>query len=77
MIQRIETRSGLHGNPHVVFIATLSENTEHLLPGAISHIVGSDRIVITEGKRSILLAGQEKFRLLRDALIKICTIENL
>jgi hypothetical protein len=80
MYTKIVQHGGSEDTLHDVFVATLYEHATEHTRGAVSHPVGSDEINIRSTHPSwgaIPFSGKKNLRLLRDALIEICKMENI
>jgi len=66
--------------PSRLLVATASPNGGEFTPGAVSHILGTYRITVRSTASdygSIPVCGREHLANLRDALVRICQIENI
>jgi hypothetical protein len=80
MHTKIVKRGGSEETCFDVFIANLNEGENEHSEGAISHFVGSYDITIRSTEPSwgaVPVSGKEHLKLLRDALIEICKMENI
>ncbi len=68
-----------NGDPKQEYFATLNKGEDKHAKGAISHVIGSDEIIIRSTNNSygaIPIEGEEHIKILRDALIKICNMKE-
>jgi|GEM_PF-3144715 hypothetical protein len=80
MHTRIEKRGGSEETLYDLFIANLNERENEHSKSAVSHPIGSDEVMIRSTHRSygaVPVSGRENLKLLRDALIEICKMENI
>ena len=80
MFTRTEKRGFKKDKQTDLMIFTTEEGASEHSGGAVSHTVGSEEVTIRSNVPSwgaIPVSGREELRLLRDALVKVCEVENI
>lgn len=80
MHERIENRGFRKWSSHSLMIFTIEQGESEHGKGAVSHVLGSHEVSIQSNDPlcgAIHIRGREYLRLLRDALTKICEIEDI
>ncbi|MFZ2226276.1 MAG: hypothetical protein WA064_02410 [Candidatus Moraniibacteriota bacterium] len=73
-------RGGSEETLYDLFIVNVNDGENEHSAGAVSHLVGSDEVMIRSTHRSygaVPVGGRENLKCLRDALIEICRMENI
>lgn len=63
-----------------ILVFTTSKKGRSTSPGAISHTIGSNSVMIQSSEATwgaIPISGRKRLKLLRDALIKICRRQGI
>lgn len=67
-------------NEYSLLIASIKEGASEHDHGSVSHVIGTEEVIIRSTSRScgsIPIEGKENIKLLRDAIIAICEMEGI